>query len=58
MASEYEIEVCLMWGGGGSATADDCKDALGRSGIIVGELIGECLIESVHAYPLDEDGDE
>jgi hypothetical protein len=49
---EHEVEVYLTF----TTTREDVYDALTRSGLVEGNLIGECLIDQVQVYP-NEDGD-
>jgi hypothetical protein len=50
---EHEVEVYLVL----STSRDDIYDALSRSGIAEGNLIGEALIQQVQVYPNDGDDD-
>lgn len=56
MDTEFVIEVTFAWSTGGTpATPDDCREALKRSGITEGALIGECVIADVTVYGGDDD---
>lgn len=50
--ADHEIEVVLTL----NTTRDDVREALRRSGIVEGALIGEALVEMVSVYsPIEED---
>lgn len=44
---EFYVSVSLLWAAGQPATEEDCKEALLRSGIRHGDLIGEFLIQDI-----------
>jgi hypothetical protein len=48
---EHEVEVYLTF----NTTREDVHDALERSGLVEGRLIGECLIAQVQVYPNEGD---
>ncbi len=48
---DHEVEITLNI----TTTNDDVKDALRRSGIVEGALIGEALVARVEIYSPEED---
>lgn len=50
---DHEVEVVLTL----HTAREDVSAALARSGIVSGNLIGECLIESVEVYSPGESDD-
>ncbi len=47
----HEVEVVLLL----QTTREDVGDALARSGIKLGALLGECLIENIVVYSSEDD---